>query len=103
MPRTRNEQKRRFVLLPYVKKIITNPKAIILYEQKEFKNKVNRHGSKVVISSVADFWTFVENINNCVIKVVIIQIKGGQKHFISIMGDNVKIKKDKKTKKSLRK
>ncbi len=103
IPRTRNEQKRRFVLLPYAKRIITNPGTTIIYGRKEFKNKVNRHGSKVVISSVADFWTFIEKIKDCIVKLVVIQTKDGQKRFISIMGDNVKIKDSKNTKKPLQK
>lgn len=92
IPRTKNEQKRRFVLLQHVEQIMKNPKATILYERRETKTIVNRHGEKILIQSVADFWTFVERIDGCNIKVVIRQLHpAGQKHFLSIMGDRVEI------------
>ena len=91
IPRTRNEQKRRFTLMPYVENIIKNPTAKIIYRKLDVKEKVNRHGEKVLVESVAHFWTFREKINDCVIKVVIRQLANKDKHFFSVMGDNVKI------------
>jgi len=92
IPRTRNEQKRRFVLLPFVDQIIKNPKATIQYQRREEKYHINRHGTKILKTSMADFWTFVEKVNDCVVKVVIRQLnKTSNKHFFSVMGDNVKI------------
>ena len=56
------------------------------------KRKVNRHGETITLTSLASFWTFVEKINSCTVKVVISQFReGGQKEFISIMGDDVEI------------
>lgn len=102
IPRTRNEQKRRFTLLPYVENIIKNPKAVIVYRKEIIKERVNRHGVKVLIESTAYFWTFLEQINNCNVKVVIRQLDRGSKHFFSVMGDNVKIVNNtKKTKKPI--
>jgi hypothetical protein len=89
IPRSRNEQKRRFVLLPYVEKIIKNPRAKIFYEQKDVKRKVNRHGQKILIESRANFWIFTEKINSCKIKVVIRQLESGDKKFLNVMGDNI--------------
>lgn len=91
IPRPRNEQKRRFILLPYIEGIIKNPKAKIIYRQKNIKRKVNRHGEKVLVESRADYWTFKEEINLCEIKVVVSQFDSGNKKFISVMGDNVEI------------
>lgn len=71
IPRTKNEQKRRFVLLPYAEKIIKNPKATILYKNREEKYYINRHGQKILVTSIAHFWTFVEKIGDFKIKVVI--------------------------------
>src|SRR3989338_8598150 len=76
IPRPKNEQKRRFPLIPHIEKIIRNPKATIQYERRETRNVVNRHGDKITIQSVADFWTFAERINGCEIKVVIREIVG---------------------------
>jgi len=104
IPRPRNEQKRRFVLLPYIEKIVKNPKAKILYEQRAIKYKANRHGETILIESTASFWAFAERVKSCKISVVIIQLDNGVKHFLSVMGDEVeidnKIKKNKKSPKN---
>src|SRR3989338_5637903 len=71
IPRTKNEQKRRFVLLPYVEKIVKNPKALILYRKKDVKEKVNRYGEKILLESSAHFWTFTEKVGGCTVRVVI--------------------------------
>lgn len=91
IPRTRNEQKRRFTLISYVETIIKNPIAKIIYRKTEVKEKVDRHGEKILIESVAHFWTFIEKIDDCIIKVVIRQLANKDKHFFSVMGDNVRI------------
>lgn len=96
IPRTRNEQKRRFTLIPYVENIIKNPVAKIVYRKETVKEKVNRHGEKVLIESAAHFWTFVDKIDDCVVKVVIRQLENKNKHFFSVMGDNIKIISKKK-------
>ena len=93
IPRPRNEQKRRFVLLKYAEKIIKNPKAKIFFRQEERKIKIDRHGEKLLTTKMVNFWTFVEEIEDCKVKVVIGQFgQRAQKNFVSIMGDNVKIK-----------
>ena len=99
IPRPKNEQKRRFALIPHIEKIIKNPKATIQYERRETRDVVNRHGNKITIQSIADFWTFSKEINGCEMKVVIREIVGKVgKHFLSVMGDKVKIKKKPKRK-----
>jgi len=103
-PRTRNEQKKRFVLVQYVEAMVKNPRAVIEYRQTIEKIEVNRHGETALIESVAEFWTFVEEIDDCTVKVVVRQLNtGGPKHFFSVMGDNVDIdKRVSKNKKSRR-
>lgn len=86
-PRPRSEQARRFVLIPYSEQIIKNPRATILYRTSETKYYVNRHGQKVLTTSTAHFWTFVESIKGTKIKIVVRQLNKGQKHFFSIMGN----------------
>jgi hypothetical protein len=101
IPRTRNEQKRRFILIKYIENIIKNPKATILYERSETKVVKNVHGDKVLVQSIADFWTFMDTVDGCRIKVVIRQLQPqGSKHFLSVMGDDIKIRKSNKNKKS---
>ena len=99
IPRTKNEQKRRFILVQHIEEIIKNPKAEITFRQTEEKYTVNRHGEKVKIISVANFWTFHANIDKCEIKLVIRQIGQGQKQFQSIMS-NLKTRKQRTKKPS---
>jgi len=98
IPRTKNEQKRRFTLISYVEAVIKNPKAVILYRERKIKEKVDRHGKMILRESIAHFWTFVEKVQDCTVKVVIRQLDDGNKHFFSIMGDNIKVTKGKKLK-----
>ena len=97
IPRTRNEQKRRFTLIPYAENIIKNPTAKMTYRKLDVKEKINRHGEKILIESVAHFWTFEEKINDCIVKIVVRQLENKNKHFFSVMGDNIKIIKRNKT------
>jgi hypothetical protein len=100
-PRPRNEQKRRFVLLSHVETIVQNPRATIEYRQEVKKVWVNRHGERLLVESTAEFWTFVERVGDCMVKVVVRQLgTGGPKHFFSVMGDNVVVEGGVKNKKS---
>ena len=103
-PRTRNEQKKRFVLVQYIEAMVQNPRAVIEYRQTVEKVEVDRYGETLLVTSMAEFWTFVEEIDDCTVKVVIRQLStGGPKHFLSVMGDNVTIEKSvSKNKKSRR-
>ncbi|MFZ1019938.1 MAG: hypothetical protein WAN61_03050 [Minisyncoccia bacterium] len=100
IPRTRNEQKKRFALIPYIEEIIKNPRAEITFRQTEEKYIVNRHGENILLSSIANFWTFHAHIQECDIKLVIRQIGQGQKQFQSIMSDTIKIGRGKNKKSS---
>lgn len=69
IPRTIKDQMRRFHLLKHVLAVIRSKIATVSVRK-----------NKQVI-----FWTLEERIKNKNIKVVIRQIKGGAKHFLSIM------------------
>ena len=73
-PRPKSEQKRRFYSLIHVEKIISNPDARFLHEQR----------------GNAQFWTFTENRGGKIIKVIIQQIGEGKKHFLSVFEKNKK-------------
>lgn len=98
-PRPRNEQAKRFLLIPYAEQIIRNPRVTILYRSIETKYYINRHGQKILTTSTAHFWTFVESNKDTKIKVVVRQLNQGPKHFFSIMGNNQK-RRSSKNKKS---
>lgn len=103
IPRTRNEQKKRFVLVPYIKQVIQNSRTVLEYRQTIEEIEIDRHGKKVLISSTAEFWKLVEKIDDCIVKVVIRQLDtGGPKHFFSVMGDNITIDKGKSRNKKSR-
>jgi len=83
--RSRNEQKRRFLLLPKAEAIIKNPQAIIVYRKEEKKILIKKKETKILKESTIHYWTFVYFTDFKRIKVVIRQINNGAKHFYSIM------------------
>lgn len=92
--RTKNEQKKRFVLLKHAERMVKNPtyRLKIEFEEKELIERVNRFGTKVLVKKKAKAWTLIENIDDCTVKLVIGQVDGRGKEFLSIMGDNVQIR-----------
>ena len=91
--RSRNEQKRRFLLLPRAESIIKNPKAIIVYRKEEKKILIKRKEIKILKESIIHYWTFVYFTDSRRIKVVIRQVNNGSKHFYSIMDKKVEKQK----------
>ena len=87
------EQMRRFALLRHAKVIIENPDANILDREESRDTIVDRHGAKVLKRSSVRYWTFIQEIDEQRIKLVVRQIDRGQKHFYSIMGKKLKPKK----------
>jgi hypothetical protein len=68
------------------------PKANIRHERRNTRIIINRHGEKILVQSIADFWRFTEKVNDCIVKVVIRQLHpNGSKHFMSVMGNSVRI------------
>ena len=98
IPRTRNEQKKRFVLLKHAERIVKKPSSRVLleYEEREVVVKIKRYGQKILVKKKAKFWAFIEKIDGCKIKLVVGQVGNGDKKFISIMGNNVVIRKKNK-------
>jgi hypothetical protein len=70
--RPKGEQKRRFALLPYVEKIISNPGASVFYRSKQYGY------------SHLKFGIFKEEVNRSIVTVVIRRVGNGQWHFFSV-------------------
>lgn len=87
--RSRNEQKKRFLLLPKVEFIIKNPKAVVVYRREEKKILIKIKEARTLKESVVHYWTFVYFTGSKRIKVVIRQVNNGSKHFYSVMDKRV--------------
>jgi hypothetical protein len=72
--RSKDEQMRRFDLLPYAQKIITDPKAVFITEKRTL----------IPLTSEAEFFACTNQIDGQQITVIIRQINMRQKHFFSI-------------------
>ena len=83
--RSRNEQKRRFLLLPKIESILKNPQAVIVYRKEEKKVEVKKNDTKILRESVIHYWTSVYFTDSKRIKIVIRQVNNGLKHFYSVM------------------
>jgi hypothetical protein len=101
IPRTKTEQKKRFVLLKYAERMVKSPASQVKveFERREITEKVNRFGQKILVKKWANAWALVETIDGCVVKLVISQIDGKNKEFLSIMSKEVKKSIPHKTKK----
>ena len=77
--RSRNEQKRRFRLIPFAKKIIIESKTIEDYRE----NKTNK-------GKTVKEWAMVSTFGTLTIKLIIRQVGKGHKHFYSIMQKETK-------------
>lgn len=87
MVRPIKEQQNRFYLIKFAKKIIQKPpnRTIVEFEQRSVKERVNKFGNKKSIKKPAKFWTINYLYKNILIKLVIIQVLGRNKEFLSIM------------------
>jgi hypothetical protein len=72
--RPKTEQMRRFVMLYYVKDILTSPGIIPSHSVKEDRN------------SKMDLWIFTARKDGLLIKIIIRHVKGGKKQFLSVYG-----------------
>src|SRR3989344_3639086 len=77
--RSRNEQKRRFRLIPFAKKIILESTTIEDYREKKAKK-----------GKVVKEWALVHAFGILTIKLIIRQVGKGNKHFYSIMQKDTK-------------
>jgi len=76
--RSRNEQKRRFRLIPFAKRIILESKVIEDYREKKKKGKIIKE------------WALINTFGIVTIKLIIRQVGNGNKHFYSIMQKDTK-------------
>ena len=74
---------------------------VIEYREKEITEKANRFGEKIIQKKKAKAWTLIEIIYNYKIKLVISQVDGRRKKFLSIMSSDMQLSKS-KNKKSLK-
>ena len=77
--RSRSEQKRRFRLIPFAKKIILESKTVEDYREKKMKK-----------SKMVKEWALVSTFGALTIKLIIRQVGKGNKHFYSIMQKDTK-------------
>lgn len=89
--RAKTEQKKRFVLLKYAERMVTKPahRVKIEFETREITEKVNRYGKKMLVKRSAKAWTIIEDIEGSEVKLVIGQVDGRGKEFVSIMSKDV--------------
>jgi hypothetical protein len=76
-PRPVNEQIRRIKLIPHALDILRS------------SDKVKVEKTNVINGYTAEFWSFSKKIGQKCIKVIVRQLKNGNKHFFSIMDKNV--------------
>ena len=82
--RARSEQMRRFSLLPIVKNVVEDPHALVRFHRKVTERTIKVNKEKVSVPSYADFWEFIVPKEEGVVKIIIRQFPGGQKHFLSV-------------------
>lgn len=89
MVRPIKEQIIRFFLIRFVKRVIQKPvnRTIIEFEQRFVIERINKFGNKKSLKKPAKFWTIHQTIGNFLVKVVIIQVAGRRKEFLSVMGE----------------
>lgn len=76
--RSRKEQKRRFRLIPFAKRIIMESKLIEDYREKKKKGKIIKE------------WALVSTFGALTIKLIVKQVGKSNKHFYSIMEKTTK-------------
>lgn len=95
--RPRTQQLIRLRLLEYVEAILTTEadKAVVVFrDEYEITRTVNRYGEKVLEKKMARSWAFTALINRCEVKVVIGQVDGSRKEFLSVMCDRFELHQD---------
>lgn len=92
--RSVSQQLIRLRLLEHVEDIIKNEDGKVtveLREEYEIERKVNRYGEKIIEKRKARSWGFLATVDGSEVKVVVGQLEGGKKEFISVMVDDFKI------------
>jgi hypothetical protein len=83
-PRRKNEQMKRFTLLSNVKTIIASSATVTDHHTTVAHYDTYRRGSRKIVVSRADFWSFTGERNGKAVTVIVRQFKGGTKHFFSM-------------------
>lgn len=92
--RPRRDALERLRLIEYAEVIIKNQDSSIRVEFRddyEVERVVNRSGNKIREKVMAKSWGFVASIDGTEVTLVIGQITGGQKEFLSIMAKSCKL------------
>ena len=76
--RSRNEQKRRFRLIPFAKRLLLESTTIEDYRENKKKGKIVKE------------WALINTFGIVTIKLIIRQVGNGNKHFYSIMQKDTK-------------
>lgn len=95
--RVRTQQLIRLRLMEYAEAILTTDaaKAVVEFrDEYEIERLVNRHGEKVLEKRMARSWAFTALVDDCEVKVVVGQIDGKSKEFLSIMCDKFEVHSD---------
>jgi hypothetical protein len=82
--RLKSEQARRFNLIPLAVALIKNMEARIFHEKRTVDHRTYHHEKRKVVSEYADFWVLFGAQGNTPVKVVVRQLKNGEKHFFSV-------------------
>jgi len=82
--RVRSEQMRRFSLLTIVKSAIEDPHVSVRFHQKMTIRTIKANKKRISVPSYADFWEFTVHDGEGIIKIIVRQFPGGQKHFLSV-------------------
>jgi hypothetical protein len=92
--RTVAEQLMRLRLVEFAEQILKNQNTTVVVEVREgyeIKQWVNRAGTKILQKKQAKSWGFIATIEGSEITLVVSQIEGGQKEFLSIMAKNYRV------------
>ena len=87
----------RLRLIEYAEALVKNQDGKVtveLRDEYEIERTVNRHGKKILEKRKAKSWGFVSEIEGSRVKLVIGQLEGGRKQFVSIMTDDFKLHPD---------
>ena len=82
--RAGSEQKRRLNLLADAVDMIANPGIEFSHDKKCVFHVAHRGNEKLALTTSGDFWKFVQEKDNKIVKVIIRQFEGGSKHFFSV-------------------
>jgi hypothetical protein len=82
--RSKGDQNRRFLLLPYAPNILTSTKIDITYQERDIIAPRNRYGEVEAAAFRAAYWAFVEKLPDKTITVIVRKVGNGEKHFYSI-------------------